>query len=134
MKLTHKTRDTFKPPIKSRTTNELLEIVGTPKKWNPDAIRLAKYELFERNIPESEIEKAKKSEIQNEEVEKLRKANKSYTISDFILSPEVTILELIFFWELKKDGYILKAKQQKAFRFFLLIIIVLITIVNYFFT
>src|SRR5690606_20728437 len=100
--------DNFKPPIKSRTTEELLNIVGSPKKWNRDALSLAKYELANRNVDTSEIEHAIKLAQDIEEEERLRKANKSYQISDFLLKPKKTLLELLFTWELKKDGYILK--------------------------
>jgi hypothetical protein len=125
--------DTFKPPIKSRTTDDLLEILGSPKKWNPEAIRMAKYELKDRNVPQIEIDNAVKLSLKAEENERLRKANESYQISDFLLHPSSTFLELIFSWELEKGGYILKAKQQKSFRI-LLSIVIFIVIINYFFT
>jgi len=115
--------DNFKPPIKSRTTPELLEIVGSPKKWNPEALRLAKYELSNRNIDTSEIENEINLANKKEEEERLRKANKSYQISDFIFKPKSTLFELLFTWELKKDGYLLKAKQQNTFRITLIIIL-----------
>ena len=47
-------------------------------------------------------------------------------ISDFILRPTRTVLELLFTWELKKDGYILKAQQQKSFRIALVAIIIFV--------
>jgi len=118
--------DNFKPPIKTRTTEELLEIVGSPKKWNPEALQLAKTELSNRKIDTKEIDNAIQLAIENENTEKLKKATKSYQISDFILKPKRTILELLFTWELKKDGYILKAQQQKTFRITLGIIILFV--------
>jgi len=118
--------DNFKPPIKTRTTEELLEIAGSPKKWNPEVIKLAKTELSNRNIDTKEIENAILLAIENEDAEKLKKATKSYQISDFILRPKRTILELLFTWELKKDGYTLKAKQQKTFRIALMLIILFV--------
>jgi hypothetical protein len=122
--------DNFKPPIKTRTTVELLEIVGSPKKWNPEALKLAKTELSNRNIGTKEIDNAIQSAIENEDAEKLKKANKSYQISDFILKPKRTILELLFTWELKKDGYILKAQQQKTFRITLAIVILFVYLIK----
>lgn len=123
--------DNFNPPIKSRTTPELLEIVGSPKKWNPEALRLAKYELSNRNVDGSEIDKAIELTNKKEEEERLRKANKSYQISDFIFKPKSTIFELVFTWELKKDGYLLKAKQQNTFRITLIIIILFVYLISF---
>jgi hypothetical protein len=123
--------DNFKPPIKSRTTNDLLEIVGSPKKWNPDALKLAKDELSNRNVDTKEIDNAVNIAIKNEEAEKLKKAEKSYQFSDFILKPKSTIFELLFTWELKKDGYILKAQQQKTFRITLIIIILFVYFISF---
>ncbi|MES2545778.1 MAG: hypothetical protein V4548_12905 [Bacteroidota bacterium] len=123
--------DQFKPPIKTRTTEELLAIVGAPKKWNPDAVRLAKNELTNRNVQSGEIEKAVELEKRNEALEKSRKANKSYTIADFIFRTKGTLFELLFIWELKKDGYTLKAEQQKTFRIVLLIIIIITYSLSY---
>jgi len=40
--------DEFKPPIKERTTEELLLIVGSEKEWNPKAVLLANNELKTR--------------------------------------------------------------------------------------
>ena len=104
----------------------MLEIAGAPKKWNERALKLAKTELSNRNIDKKEIENAILSAIENENAEKLKKANKSYQISDFILKPTRTVLELLFTWELKKDGYILKAQQQKTFRITLAIVILFV--------
>ena len=118
--------DNFKPPIKSRTTEELLAIAGAPKKWNSEALKLAKTELSNRKIDTKEINNAILLAIENEDAEKLKKATKSYQISDFILKPKRTILELLFTWELKKDGYILKAQQQKTFRITLGIVILFV--------
>jgi len=123
--------DNFKPPIKTRTTEELLSIVGSPKKWNKDVLHLAKNELSNRNVDISEIENAIKLANEKEEQQRLNKANKSYQISDFILKPRSTLFELLFTWELKKDGYLLKAKQQKTFRITLFIVILFVYVIKY---
>lgn len=124
--------DNFKPPIKTRSTEELLNIVGSPKKWNRDAVYLAKHELANRNVDTSEIDKAIEAANQKEEEERLKKANKSYQISDFLLTPKSTLLELLFTWELKKDGYTLKAQQQKTFRITLVIVILFVYLIKFF--
>lgn len=126
--------DDFKPPIKTRTTEELLQIAGAPKKWNEKALKLALNELYTRKVDTSLIEEAKNAEKQKTELEILKRATKSYQISDFILKPKSTLFELIFTWELKKDGYILKAKQQKTFRIALGIIIVSVYLLKEFTT
>lgn len=123
--------DNFKPPIKTRTTEELLNIVGSPKKWNRDALYLAKYELSNRNVDTLEIDNAIQLANEKEEEEILKKANKSYQLSDFLLKPKKTFFELLFTWELKKDGYILKAKQQKTFRITLIIVILFVYLIKY---
>ena len=51
------------------------------------------------------------------------KANESYHVCDFILNPLPTLVEIIFSWELKKDGFPRKARQQKYFRIVIGIII-----------
>jgi hypothetical protein len=123
--------DNFKPPIKTRSTQELLNIVGSPKKWNRDALYLAKYELKNRNIDTSEIDYAIELANEQEEEEVLKKANKSYQITDFFLKPKKTIFELLFTWELKKDGYLLKAKQQNTFRVTLVIVILFVYLLKF---
>lgn len=116
--------DNFKPPIKSRTTKDLLTIVAAPKKWNERAIKLAFDELYYRKVDTRLIEQAQNIEKHNIESEALKKAKKGYHLLDFILRPTSTLFELLFTWELKKDGYVLKAKQQKTFRIALIVIAV----------
>jgi hypothetical protein len=81
----------FTPPIKSRTTEKLLEIVGAPKKWNPDAVRLAHYELADRNVPSKKVERAKYLSEKKELLKKELMANEGYTVFDFIFSTKKDI-------------------------------------------
>lgn len=118
--------DDFKPPIKSRTTKELLEIVGASKKWNSRAVKLANDELYSRKVDTKEIDQAKYLENKKEKLEILTKATKSYSILDFIFRPKSFLFELIFFWELKKDGYTRKAKQLKNIRITVLSLIIIV--------
>lgn len=76
--------DNFKPPIKSRTTSELLKIAGSPKKWNPDALTLAKTELLNRGIETKEIKKVIRSANNRERTAIRKTTNESYNILDFI--------------------------------------------------
>ncbi len=52
-------KDNFTPPIKERTTKELLNIVGAPEKWNPNAVKLASDELVKRKVDSKKIKTAK---------------------------------------------------------------------------
>ena len=115
--------DEFTPPIKERTTEELLKIAGAPEKWNPKAVRLATNELANRKVEPKKIETAKYLSKKRDKVEKRIKANESYHVCDFIFQPFWTLFEIIFSWELKKDGFPRKARQQKYFRIIIGIII-----------
>lgn len=115
--------DQFRPPIKDRNTEELLEIVSAPDRWNPEAVRQASNELVRRNVPSEEIELAKQIEEEWRIQDREKKANEGYNILDFIFTPISTLAELILSWQLKSDGYLRKARQQKRFRIGLLIFI-----------
>lgn len=113
--------DSFIPPIKDRSTDELLEILGAPERWNPEAVRQASNELVNRKVPSRKIETAKYLAKKRDRLEEQKKANKGYNLGDFIFSPFLTLFEILFAWELKKDGYLRKARQQKRFRITLLL-------------
>jgi|SRR5690554_774878 len=117
--------DEFTPPIKERTTEELLKIVGAPKKWNPKAVRLATNELSNRKVEPKKIETAKYLSKKRDKIDNRIKANESYHVCDFIAHPFWTLFEIIFSWELKKDGFPRKARQQKYFRIAIGIIILI---------
>ncbi|MFI2744121.1 hypothetical protein ACG2LH_15415 [Zhouia sp. PK063] len=108
--------DNFVPPIKSRTTEELLEIVGSPEKWNSQAVYLANNELINRNIKSKKIETAKYLSKKRERIAYKKRENESYEGLDFIFSPLPKLFEILFSVGLKKDGYKRKARQQKYFR------------------
>ena len=124
-----KIEDEFKPPIAERDTANLLEIVGSPKKWNPKAVSLAYIELDNRNVEQAKIRTAKYLSLKKEKIEIKNKANESYTICDFIFEPFGTLFEIIVFWELRKDGFIKKAEQQKKLRLIILVIVVILIII-----
>jgi hypothetical protein len=106
----------FKPPIATRTTEELLQIVGAPDKWNVEAVDKAMAELKLRNIPHDKIRHAEYLSKKADKIENLKRANESFSILDFIFEPVKTLFEVIISWELEKDGYLKKAKQQKRLR------------------
>ncbi len=108
--------DDFKPPIRERTTDELLEIVGNDKNWKQKAVELAKKELDSRKVESKKIETAKYLSKKRNRIKANKKANEGYQLIDFILDPIPELIEIMFSWELKKDGYLRKAKQQKRFR------------------
>jgi len=115
----------FNPPIKERNTDELLKIVGAPDKWNIKAVSLANNELTNRKVDPKKIQTAKYLASKKDKVAKRIKANESYHILDFILNPFPTLIEIIFSWELKKDGFPRKAKQQKYLRTIIGIIVLI---------
>ena len=127
-------KDEFIPPIKDRTTDDLVQIVAEPEKWNSEAIRLANNELINRAVDPIKIETAKYLSKKRDKIELERKANESYHICDFICentSPINPIIEILFSWELKKDGYHRKAKQQKFVRIAIILILVILIYIEF---
>lgn len=58
--------DNYKPPIKSKTTRELIEIAACPEKWNEVAFLLAQKELELRQINPNEIKRKRRNIKQSE--------------------------------------------------------------------
>lgn len=123
--------DKFTPPIKERTTKELLEIVGASDKWNPKAVLLADNELLSRKVSPKRIKTAKYLAKKKDRIEQSKKAGESYHTCDFIFYPISTLLEIVFSWELKKDGFFRKAKQQKVIRIVIVIIVLICVAYSY---
>ena len=71
-------KDDFKPPIKSRNTEDLLQIVSSPKKWNPIALKLAEIELYDRKIDSKKIEQAKYLGAKKDRIEAFKIANENF--------------------------------------------------------
>jgi hypothetical protein len=128
--------DDFKPPIKTRTTKELLEIAGAPKKWNERALKLAMDELYNRKVDTKQIDQAKYIEKRQVEFESLIKANSRFEFFClrlhhlFINWSEVFMF--LFSWEYEKDGFLYKAKIQRKYRPILLLIILLVVVYSSF--
>lgn len=100
-----------------------MEIVGAEEDWNPDVVEEAKAELRHRIIPNDSLMHAKYLKRKSDDIEALKRAQASYSVLDFLLKPAKTIVEILFTWELKKDGYLRKARQQRWLRLILIILI-----------
>lgn len=118
----------FKPPIATRTTKELLKIVGAADKWNSEAVAQARNELKVRNVPQDQIRHAEYLSKKADKYEDLKRAKELYSVGDFIVEPAATLFEVLFSWELKKDGFLRKAEQQKRIRLVLGLLILTIII------
>lgn len=118
----------FRPPIKTRTTEDLLMIAAAPDKWQPETVELAKEELRLRDVPESQIADARYFLEKVDKLGDLRRAKESYTVFDFIFEPFNTIFEILISWELEKDGYLRKARQQRVIRPVLILLILLMVV------
>jgi len=94
----------------------LLKIVGAVEQWNIEAVEQARAELKLRNVPQSQILHAEYLSKKADKYEELKRAKESYSIGDFIFEPFTTIFEILVSWELKKDGFLKKAEQQKRLR------------------
>jgi hypothetical protein len=120
---------TFTPPIKDRTTEQLLEIVSSPENWSEIALKQAEKELKARNTPDREIDQSKFYAQKAIELENLKRANESYSILDFIFSPLTTFFEVMVSWELRKDGFERKANQQQLLRPIFIFVILMIVVI-----
>lgn len=129
--------DNFKPPIKSRTTEELLAIAGAPKKWNERALKLALDELYNRKVDTKEIDQAKFLEKQQIEFESFIKAKERFDFFSynprhlFISWSEVFMF--LFSWEYEKDGFLYKAEIQRKYRTIIILIILAVIIFSSFY-
>jgi hypothetical protein len=129
--------DDFKPPIKTRTTEELLEIAGAPKKWNERALKLALDELYNRKIDTKQIDQAKYIEKRQVDFEALIKSKKQFDF--FCLNPTHLFINwsevfmFLFSWEYESDGFLHKAKQQTKYRPIILLIILAVIIYGLFY-
>lgn len=122
--------DNFKPPIKSRTTRELIEIAACPEKWNEVAFLLAQKELELREINPNEIKRKRRNIKQSERNKRYKTANEPFCFftfdpfEGFINWGDIAVF--LFSWELEKDGFIRKAQFQRTYRPFIIIIFILI--------
>ena len=129
--------DDFKPPIKSRSTEDLLQIVGAPKKWNPIALKLAEIELYNRKVDSKKIDQAKYLEAKKDRIENFKIANENFnffSINPFDLFINWSeVFMFLFSWEYKKDGFLKKAEIQKKYRPIIIFIILKINFVLFYY-
>lgn len=119
----------YNPPIRIRTTTQLLQIVSSPEQWNADAFEEATAELKIRNISDKEIKIKRHLYSRKIHLEKFKIANESYSILDFLFKPIPTLFEILISWELRKDGFERKANQQQWLRPLLISLIILVIII-----
>ena len=128
--------DDFKPSIKSRTTEELLEIAGAPKKWNEGALKLALDELYDRKVDTKQINQAKFLEIQQIEFESFIKAKERFDFfclnSSRLFIDWSEVFMFLFSWEYEKDGFLYKAEIQRKYRPIILLIILVLIVYGFF--
>lgn len=118
----------FKPPINERSTSDLLHIVAKPHEWTSEAVEQASLELSNRKVPEAQLEHALYICNKERSIAQKRLAEEGFNLLDFIDSPIKTLFDMTIYWELKKDGYLKKARQQKWIR---LVVIFIIAIIFY---
>lgn len=130
-------QDDFKPPIKSRSTEDLLKIVGAPKKWNPIALKLAENELYNRKIDSKKIDQAKYLENKRNRIETSKIANESFNFFSFdptnLFINWSEIFMFLFSWEYEEDGFLKKAEIQRKYRPIILMVILAIIIFTFVF-
>lgn len=130
-------QDDFKPPVKSRSTEDLLKIVSAPKKWNPIALKLAENELYKRKIDSKKIDHAKYLENKRDRIETSKIANENFNFFSFdptnLFINWGEIFMFLFSWEYEEDGFLKKAEIQRKYRPMILMVILAIIIFTFVF-
>ncbi|RYF20392.1 MAG: hypothetical protein EOO42_12520 [Flavobacteriales bacterium] len=117
----------FNPPIATRHSRELSKIVAIPEDWDEDAVTQAKNELTARGVDYSDlVTREKFLQDRQENMERAKRAKESFSIFDFLDSPLFTLFEILISWELKKDGFLRKARQQRTFRIIIFVVFIAI--------
>lgn len=128
-------QDEFKPPIKSRSTEDLILIAAEPNKWRPTAVKLAMEELSNRNINPERIEEKKIFCEATKNFKQQMKADQNFSF--FSLNPRLLFIDwaeifmFLFSWEYEKDGFLKKAKIQRKYRPILLMVILVLIIFTF---
>ena len=128
--------DEIHPPIKERSTDQLIEIIETPENWRKDVVALAQSELANRGISVDDQNKKRNNRNKRESNYKRRtkriKANASYTevqkLLIILFGPILVLLFEDFTLFHSGEGY--KKKNRQGW-FYLLTGICLWTIIIY---
>lgn len=114
----------YSPPIKERSTDELLKIVETPEDWREDALSTARDELQKRGVPISQQKRREKSNKQFQKRASKVKSEATFSlkekISILVFAPFILAVRFEFIpiptglstWELKSEGFQRKWKQR----------------------
>ena len=105
----------YQPPIESRETNDLLEIITSPEDWEPVAIEQARIELSSRGISVDEQMNREKAYKKFKKKSLFLKGNASYSKLELVLLTlfgPVIILLLQDFWIMSVDAEYKKKKRQ----------------------
>lgn len=107
----------FNPPIATRDTEELIEILAEKESWNTIAIDQAKEELYIRNISDEAQYKKIQNYFLNKKAQYFLEMEARSTESHSILEIITMIIkwpnELFRRWSLKNDGYLILHRQRK---------------------
>lgn len=107
----------YNPPIESRTTEALIDIVVREDEWQPQAVEVAKQELLSRGVSSQTIVAAKERQINKErQIERIERAKRtaSYTVVEQILMILFFPISLIIFQDIpffNNEGYKKKNTQ-----------------------
>lgn len=102
------------PPIKDRTTEQLLDIIETEEEWRPEVIDSVKQELIKRGIPTQTLEIRKTIRTKFNERIRKTKERSTYTSIEKVLIVLTGPLLVIFFRDILffySEGYKRKNKQ-----------------------
>jgi len=110
------------PAIPNRSTEELLEIIETPERWQPDVVALAQKELSQRGVSGQTQELRRKSQSDFQRKIAAIKARSSYTtVEKFLMvlfGPILVIVLTDLFLFHAGEGY--KKKNRQGLLFLLL--------------
>lgn len=110
------------PPISSRTTQELLEIIEAPEEWQPDVVVLAQNELKQRGVSRDTQELRRKNLSKFRSKIESIKSRASYTKAEKLLivlfGPILVLIFFDLFLFYSGEGY--KRKNRQGLLFLLL--------------
>jgi hypothetical protein len=108
----------YEPPIPERHTNELILIANSSiVDWQPEAINLAQQELTKRGVTVERQKTYISNQHNNAETvwqeEMERRKKEDYSLSEKLFMILTWPRQMLFHWDLKQKGYLLKAKRYQ---------------------